>query len=133
MELSTFRICGGNKLQPSNQHLLEEFMDDNELWLLIGIPNRDSFFVTQYLARHSASSDQHMKKLMSLREGLNVTMLCYMREDFADRHWLHEHPGGHASWREPTMKKFTKESTLSFVRELGCRWYVQKMRSAVGD
>ena len=133
MELSTFRICGGNNLQPSNQHLLEEFMDDNELWLLIGIPNRDSFFVTQYLARHSASSDQHMKKLMSLREGLNVTMLCYMREDFADRHWLHEHPGGHASWREPTMKKFTKESTLSFVRELGCKWYVQKMRSAVGD
>ena len=45
------------------------------------------------------SSDQHMKKLMSLREGLHVMMQCYMRQHFADRHWLHEHPGGHASWR----------------------------------
>ena len=41
------------------------------------------------------SSDQHMKKLMSLREGLHVMMQCYMRQYFADRYWLHEHPGGH--------------------------------------
>ena len=29
-----------------------------------GFPSRDPFFVTQYLEKHSASSDQHMKKLM---------------------------------------------------------------------
>ena len=105
MDLSTFEIGGWNSLQPSNQHLLEEFIDENEPRLLIGIPSRDPFLVTQYLERHSVSSDQHMKKLMSLREG------CYMRQHFADRYWLHEHPGGHASWREPTMREFTKEST----------------------
>ena len=40
---------------------------------MIGIPSRDPFFVTQYLERHSVS-DQRMKKLLSLREGLRVMM-----------------------------------------------------------
>ena len=108
-------------LQPIHQNLLEEFSDVNEPWLLIGIPSRDPFFVTQYLARHSVSSDQHTKKLMSLPEGLHVVMQCDLRQHFADRHWLHEHPGGHASWREPTMRKFTKESTTHFVNGPLCR------------
>ena len=65
---------------------------------------------------------------MSLREGLDVMMQCYMRQHFADRYWLHENPGGHASWRELTMRKLTKESTTFFVKGLVCRWNVQKMR-----
>ena len=89
MDLSIFKIGGWNSLQPIDQHLLDEFIDKNEPWLLIGIPSRDPFFVTQYLDRHSVSSDQHMKKLMSLREGLHVMMQCYMRQHFADRYWLH--------------------------------------------
>ena len=129
MELSVFKIGGWNILQPSNHNLLEEFIDENEPWLLIGIPSRDPFLVTQFLERRSVSSDQHMKKLMSLREGLHVMMQCYMRQHFADRYWLHEHPRGHASWREPTMRKFTKESTTYFVKGPVCRWNVQKMRS----
>ena len=72
------------------------------------------------MERHSVNSDQHVKKLMSLREGLHVMMQCYMRQHFADRYWLHEHPGGHTSWREPTMRKFTKESTTYFVKGSVC-------------
>ena len=75
------------------------------------------------------SSDQHMKKLRSLREGLHVMIQCCMRQHLADRYWLHEHPGEHASWREPTMRKFTKESTTYFVEGPVCRWNVHKMRS----
>ena len=41
MDLSTFKIDGWNNVQPSNQKLLEEFMNGSEPWLLIGIPNRD--------------------------------------------------------------------------------------------
>ena len=112
-----------------NQKKLEEVVDENEPWLLIGIPSRDPFLVTWYLERHSVSSDQHMKKLMSLREGLHVMMQCHMRQHCVDLYWLHEHPGGHASWREPSMRKFTKESTTNFVKGPVCRWNVQKMRS----
>ena len=72
MVLSIFKIGGWNSWQPSNQKLLEEFVVENEPWLLIGVPSGDPFFVTQYLERHSVSSDQHMKKLMSIREGLHV-------------------------------------------------------------
>ena len=97
MDLSIFKIGGWNSLQPINQNLLEEFIDENEPWLLIGTPSRDPFLVTQCLERHSVSSDQHMKKLMSLREGLHVMMQCYMRQHFADRYWLQKHPGGHDS------------------------------------
>ena len=93
--LSIFNI--GGYLQPSNQHFTEESNYENEPWLLIGIPNRDPFHATQYLERHSASSDHHMRKLMSLRECLHVMMQCYMQQHVADRWWLHEHPGGHAS------------------------------------
>ena len=88
-----------------------------------------SVLVIAVLEGHSVSSDQHMKKFMSLREGLHVMMQCYMRQHFAVRYWLHEHPGGHASWSEPTVWKFTKESTTYFVERLVCRWTVQKMRS----
>ena len=56
-------------------------------------------------------------------------MQCYMRQHFADRYWLHEHPRRHASWREPTMRKFTKESTTYFVQGPVCRWNVQRMQS----
>ena len=73
-------------LQPSNKHLLEEIIGDNEPWLFIGIPHRDPIFVTQNLERHSASLDQHVKKWMSLRESLHVMMRCYMRQHFADRY-----------------------------------------------
>ena len=128
VDLSIIKIGEWNNLQPSNHHLLE-FIDENEPWLLFGIPNRDPFWVTQYLERHSVSSDQHMKKLMSLRQGLHVMMQCYMRHYLADRYWLHEHPGGHASWRELTMRKFIKESTSYFVRGPVCRWNVDKMQS----
>ena len=106
MDPSMFKNGGWHHLQPSNRNLLEELVDENEPWLLFGIPNRDALFVTQYLERHSASSDQHMKKLMSLREG--VMTQCYMRQHFADRYWPHEHPGGRASWREPTMTRMKR-------------------------
>ena len=105
VDLSMFNIGGWNSLQPISQNLLEEFIDQNEPWLLIGIPIRDPFLVTQYLERHSVTSVRHMKKWMSLREGLHVMMQRHMRQQFADRYWLHEHPGGRASWREPTMRK----------------------------
>ena len=70
-----------------------------------------------------------MKKLMSLREGLHVMIQYYMRKHCADRYWLHEHPGGHALWRDLTMRKFTKESTTYFVKGPVCIWTIQKMRS----
>ena len=47
MDLSMFEILGWNKLQPSNQHIMQEYLDENEPWLLIGMPARDPFFVTQ--------------------------------------------------------------------------------------
>ena len=42
-----------------NQNLLEEFTDEHEPWLFIGIPNRDPFFVTQYLERHCEFRSAH--------------------------------------------------------------------------
>ena len=45
------------------------------------------FFCDTILERkHSASPDQHMKELMSLREGLHVIMQSNMRQHFADRY-----------------------------------------------
>ena len=119
-------------MQPSNQKLLEEFIDEDEPWLLIGIPSRNPFFVTQYLERHSVNSDQHMKKLMLLREGLHVMMQCNMRQHFADLYWLHEHPEGHASWRIYDQEIHKRINHLLRERTW-CRWNVQKMRSESND
>ena len=41
MDLSIFKIGRWNSLQPVDQELLEEFMDENEPWLLVGCPSRD--------------------------------------------------------------------------------------------
>ena len=116
-DLSTFKISGWNSLQPINENLLEEFIDKNEQWLLIGIPSRDPFLVTQYLERHSVSSDQHMQKLMPLREGLHVMMQCNMRQHLANRYWLHEHPGGHAYIVERTHHEEIHKRTNHLLRE----------------
>ena len=56
MDLSIFETGGWNSLRPSNQNLLEEFIDENELWLLIGISKIHS--CDTVLGRHSASSVQ---------------------------------------------------------------------------
>ena len=51
MELSysCATIGGRNSLETGEQKLLGAFMDENEPWLLVGIVNRDPFFVTQIL------------------------------------------------------------------------------------
>ena len=41
-------------MQPSNRKLLEEFIDEDEPWSLIGIPSRGSFLVIPYLEGHIA-------------------------------------------------------------------------------
>ena len=69
MDLSIFKIGGWNILQPSNQKRLEEFIDENEPWLLIGIPSRYSFLMIQYLERHSVSSDQHTMHVFTQHRG----------------------------------------------------------------
>ena len=99
MDLSIFQIGGWNSSVCNHE---SKFVDGSEPWLLIGIPSRDPFFVPQYLIRHSVSLYQHMKKSMSLREGLHVMMQCYMRQHFADLCWLHSHAGGHACIVERT-------------------------------
>ena len=81
MDLSIFKkLVDGTVCSPVIKNLLEEIIEKNESWLLIGIPSIDPFLVTQCLERHSAGSDQHMKKLTSLREGLHLMMHCYMRQ-----------------------------------------------------
>ena len=75
MDPPTFRIGGWNSLQPINQKLRKNLF----MRMILGL-------VTQYLERHSVSSDQQMKKLMPLRQGLHVMMQCYMRQHFADRY-----------------------------------------------
>ena len=97
MGLSIFKIGGWSNLQSINQKFLEEFIDENMPWLFIGTPSRDPFIVTQYLEKHSENPDQHMRKLLSLREGLHVMIQCYNRQYSADFYRLHERPGGHAS------------------------------------
>ena len=90
VDLSIFKIGGWNSVQLGYLNLLEEFVDENEPWWLIGIPNRDPFLVTQYLERHFASSDQHVKESMPLRESLHVMVQCYKRQHFAVCYWLCE-------------------------------------------
>ena len=85
MDLSMFKIGGWSRLRPISQNLLEEFVDKNEPWLLIGIPSRDPFLVTQYLERHTENSDQHMKKLVPLRQGLREEIHKNINDLFRER------------------------------------------------
>ena len=93
MDLSFFKIGGWNILQPSNRKLLEEFINENEPWLLIRIPS-------------SVSADPNVKELMPLREILHGMMHCYRRQHYAASNDLHEHPRRHSSWKEYTRMKF---------------------------
>ena len=48
MDLSIFKIGGWNNVQRSHQHLLEEFIDENQPRLSIRNLSRDSFFMTGF-------------------------------------------------------------------------------------
>ena len=106
MDLYVFKIGGWNILQPSNRKLSEEFINENEPWLSIRIPSRDSFLMIQYLERHFVSADPNVKELMPLREGLYEMMQCYKRQHFAASNDLYEDPRRHSSWKESTRMKF---------------------------
>ena len=86
MDLSIFQIGGWKIGSPVTRACWKNSRMGMNQWLLVGIPDGDPFFVTQFLKRHCRSSDQHMKKLMlmSLREGLHVIMQWYMQQHFAD-------------------------------------------------
>ena len=112
-DLYIFKIGGWNILKPSNRKLSEENIDQNEPWLLIRIPSRDSFLTIQYLERHPASSDQRLKELTPLREGPHVTTQCCMRQ--------HDECCHSESRKESAKMKFMKGQI--------CRWSIQKMRS----
>ena len=116
IDLSIFGIDGWNELQPIDQKSLEKFIEETMPQLLGGIPSTDLLLATHYLVKRAENADEDMKKLMSLREGLHVMIQCYERQHSADFYRLHEHPGGVASWREPIMRKFAKESTTHYVR-----------------
>ena len=81
-------IWKGEKSWKSGQHIVmnENFVKN----IVMNEKFESSVMTTQYLERHSASSDQHMKKLMSLRGELHVMMQCCMREDFPARWNLQE-------------------------------------------
>ena len=106
MDLSIFKIGGWNILQPNNRKSLEEFIDENEPWLLVRIPSKDLFLGIRCMEQHFVRTVRNVKKLMPLREGLHEMMQCDMRQHFAERYWLHEHPGRHLSWKESSGMKF---------------------------
>ena len=49
-------------------------MDENEPWLLVGIANRDPFFVTQYFEKIQGIQINTMKKVKSLHASLHVML-----------------------------------------------------------
>ena len=57
MDLSIFKIGEWNMLQPSNRKSLEEFIDENEPWLTIGIPSKDLFFRIQCMEQNFVRTD----------------------------------------------------------------------------
>ena len=87
---------------------LRDFTDCRDLKAVICVHMTTR--ASQHIPAH-----QDMKKLMSLRQSLHVMMQCFMRQHFADRYWPHGHPGGHASWREPTMRKLKKKKIQSLT------------------
>ena len=62
---------------------MKKDVDENEPWLSVGIQKQRRIPCDTIHGKDTLwSSDQHMKKLMSLREGLQVMMQCYMRQHF---------------------------------------------------
>ena len=130
MDLFIFKIGGWNILQHSNRKLLEEFINENELWLLIRVPSRDSFLMIQYLERHFVSADPNVKELMPLREGLHEMMQCYRRQHFAASNDLHEHPRRHSSWKESARMKFMNMPSECSKRRSESSKYMWKTKGA---
>ena len=85
MDQSIFKI-GGWKHSATQQSkkLSEECVEENELWLLsIRIPNRDSFFMIQYMERPFVCDNSNVKESKPLCEDLHEMIQWYGRQHFA--------------------------------------------------
>ena len=84
MDLSIFQIGGWNSLQPINQILLQEFIDENEPWLLIGIPA-----IARSKARARCNATAHATRKFEQRLTPNLAIIfraqkCAMMTERAD-------------------------------------------------
>ena len=70
MGLSIFKIGGWNSVQPSNQIMLEEFIDENGPWMLIGIPSR------------TCGRNHDVGELVEQRETIEVETLRHQQSTF---------------------------------------------------
>ena len=97
MDLSIFKIGGWNSLQPINQKLTEECINENEPRLSIRIQSRVSFFMIQYLEQPSVCDILNVKEPKPLCEDLHEMMMqCYGQQYFAASNDLHEHLRRHS-------------------------------------
>ena len=122
MDLSIFKIGGWNSIQPSNQQLSDECIDENKPRLSIRILSGGSFFTIQYLELQFMCDDPNMKesrwhsRLFTLFwEDLHELMQCYERQHFVASNDLHQHPRRLSSWKDSMKMKYSKMRSKSSV------------------
>ena len=97
MDLSILKIVDGT-FRNTVTHFKKEFIEETESrLLLIEIPSGDSSLMTRCLEQLCVRPDLNVKELMPLREGVHDMMQCDVRQHFAERYWLQEHPGRRSS------------------------------------
>ena len=104
------------------QHVLSSFsgsidVDRFRRWDALEDANeRRILFLDMYLSVSRALQWLHSRTLDEYHEETSVISKvfiwwCNTLWDSIYWSWLHDHPGGHTSWKETTMMKFIKESS----------------------
>ena len=106
----------------ADQEELDRLIEKEKPFLLIGSPPCCAFSPLQNLSKDKRSAEDSERIREEGLRHLRVACKNYWKQHRAGRLFLHEHPKGASSWKEPEVLSMINEEWIFLVEGPMCRW-----------
>ena len=113
----------------SDQRELNRLLDRHQPECLIGSPPCGPYSPLQHLSKNKRSAEEIAQTLNEGRTHLRVSCKAYTKQMDEGRLFLHEHPKGAESWKEPEMQTLMNDPRTFVVQGPMCRWKMMSQDS----
>jgi len=120
------------ELRPDGEHwdlsrkedeaILAELQTQQDPYLLTGGPPCELFSQLQAISWAKQDPARREERWALAKHHLRVATDCYWRQIHRGRLFLHEHPWGASSWKEPEITALSSRPDVYIVKGPMCRW-----------
>ena len=97
-------------------------LEEEDPYFLIGTPPCEAFSQLLSISKHTRDPKEIERCTAVGRRHLEVTMGAYESQMRRGRYWLHEHPWGAESWKEPCVERISSMPSVETVKGPMCKW-----------